>query len=209
MWIVIFNAVDDFGIREHNDVARTSSSPTEFPGYQTIETIKKKISDDALHGALRIAGLVSSPFITAKSMMAYPCCRLAYLLQTDIWYVSIKGGSLPTLIVFFLENQRLDSAVMHVSIIQAGTLLARLGRPEVENCIKGLNQYSYAYEECAEQAADIARQYNQAVSGESELGYMASVLSRPGPIAEPMTITDPSMAIHFNPTTLAGGYRGR
>ena len=43
---------------------------------------------------------------------------------------------------------------MHVSIIQAGMLLARLGRPEVKNCIEGLEQYSYAYEECAEQAAD-------------------------------------------------------
>ena len=54
-------------------------------------------------------------------------------------------------------TQRLDSAVMHVSIIQAGTLLARLCRPEVENCIRGLQQYSYAYEECSEQAQEVQR----------------------------------------------------
>ena len=55
---------------------------------------------------------------------------------------------------------------MHVSCIQAGMLLARMGRPEVTNCINGLEQYAYAYEECADQAAEIRRIYNQAVAGE-------------------------------------------
>lgn len=59
MWIVIFNALDDFGIREVNDVVRTGSPGNEHPNYAQIEAIKKKVSDDALHGALRIAGLVS------------------------------------------------------------------------------------------------------------------------------------------------------
>ena len=58
MWIVIFNALDDFGIREVNDVVRTGSPGNEHPNYAQIEAIKKKVSDDALHGALRIAGLV-------------------------------------------------------------------------------------------------------------------------------------------------------
>ena len=59
MWIVIFNALDDFGIREVNDVVRTGSPGHQHPNYAQIEAIKKKVSDDALHGALRIAGLVS------------------------------------------------------------------------------------------------------------------------------------------------------
>ena len=59
MWIVIFNALDDFGIREVNDVVRTGSPGNEHPNYQQIEAIKQKVRDDALHGALRIAGLVS------------------------------------------------------------------------------------------------------------------------------------------------------
>lgn len=58
MWIVLFNALDDFGIRELNDVVRAGSPDSEHPNYSNIEMIKKKISDDALHGALRIAGLV-------------------------------------------------------------------------------------------------------------------------------------------------------
>ena len=82
--------------------------------------------------------------------------------------------------VLTAHPQRLDCAVMHVSIIQAGTLLARLGRPEVENCVKGLQQYSYAYEECMEQANDISRQFTQAVNGDFDLNHMASVL-RPTP----------------------------
>ena len=58
MWIVVFNALDDFGIRELNDVVRAGSPDNEHPNYSNIETIKKKVSDDAIHGALRIAGLV-------------------------------------------------------------------------------------------------------------------------------------------------------
>ena len=54
---------------------------------------------------------------------------------------------------------------MHVSCIQAGMLLARFGRPEVTNCITGLEQYAYAYEECAEQAAEIKRVYAQVLAG--------------------------------------------
>ena len=37
---------------------RSGSPDSEHPNYSNIEMIKKKISDDALHGALRIAGLV-------------------------------------------------------------------------------------------------------------------------------------------------------
>lgn len=70
---------------------------------------------------------------------------------------------------------------MHVSCIQAGTLLARLGRPEVQNCIAGLEQYAYAYEECLEQAQEIRRVYAQATAGQLDLGHMASVVPRPGP----------------------------
>ena len=70
---------------------------------------------------------------------------------------------------------------MHVSCIQAGMLLARFVRPEVTNCITGLEQYAYAYEECAEQAAEIKRVYAQVLAGEQEQpNHMASVLPRGG-----------------------------
>ncbi|KAI0693984.1 hypothetical protein BC835DRAFT_1043215 [Cytidiella melzeri] len=170
MWIVLFNALDDFGIREVNDIVRTGSPANEHPNFVQIEAIKKKVGDDALHGALRIAGL-------------------AGVLTTN--------GYL-----------RLDSAVMHVSIIQAGTLLARLGRPEVDNCIKGLEQYSYAYEECMEQAAEITRVYHQAVSGEYDLQHMASVLPRRTPIQQQhLVMSGGDLSMHFDPNALVG-YRG-
>ncbi|THH27039.1 hypothetical protein EUX98_g7153 [Antrodiella citrinella] len=141
MWIILFNALDDFGIREVNDLVRTGSPGHALPNHAQIEATKKKFSEEALHGALRIAGL-------------------AGVLTTN--------GYL-----------RLDSAVMHVSCIQAGTFLARLGRPEVQNCIAGLEQYAYAYEECAEQAQEIRRMYEGAVAGQVEIvGHMSSVVPR-------------------------------
>lgn len=73
---------------------------------------------------------------------------------------------------------RLDPAVMHVSCIQAGTFLARLGRPEVANCIAGLEQYSYSYEEAGEQAREMRKLYEAVRNGESELNHMESVTPR-------------------------------
>lgn len=64
---------------------------------------------------------------------------------------------------------------MHVSCIQAGTLLARLGRPEVSNCIAALEQYSAAYEEAGEQAVEMKRVYALARVGEFDFNHMASV----------------------------------
>lgn len=55
MWIILFNALDEFGLREINEVVR-SGSPAPNPSQ--CEAIKSKIAEEALHGALRIAGLV-------------------------------------------------------------------------------------------------------------------------------------------------------
>ncbi|KAI0632440.1 hypothetical protein C8Q77DRAFT_924437 [Trametes polyzona] len=141
MWIILCNALDDFGIREVN-VARAGTPDATVVQHAQIEEKKRKVMNEALHGALRIAGL-------------------AGVLATN--------GYL-----------RLDCAVMHVSCIQAGMLLARLGRPEVSNCITGLEQYAYAYEECADSAAEIKRVYSLALAGETEMNHMASVMPRPG-----------------------------
>ena len=98
--------------------------------------------------------------------------------------------------------QRLDSAVMHVSIIQAGMLLARLGRPEVKNCIEGLEQYSYAYEECAEQAAEMRRVFAQAVTGEFDLNHMLSVRAGGG-VGTALGAASNAMVVD---TPMFGGY---
>lgn len=73
---------------------------------------------------------------------------------------------------------RLDPAVMHVSCNHAGILLARFGRPEVQNCIEGLEQYSYSYEEAAEQAQELRRLFALARAGQTDFTHMASAVVR-------------------------------
>lgn len=59
MWIILFNALDDFGVREINEVTRMGSNPINVvQNIVQIDAIKRKVTDEALHGALRIAGLV-------------------------------------------------------------------------------------------------------------------------------------------------------
>ncbi|KAJ7134442.1 hypothetical protein C8R44DRAFT_770486 [Mycena epipterygia] len=140
MWVVLFTALDDFGIKEINEVTRMNQPLNMVQNYSQIDLVKRKVADEALHGALRIAGLAG---------------------------VLTSNGYL-----------RLDPAVMLVSCIQSGNLLARLGRPEVSNCIAGLEQYSYSYEEAGEQAAEMRRTYTQVRAGELELQHMASVAPR-------------------------------
>lgn len=140
MWIILFNALDDYGVRELN------GSPSPPPNSAQIEAVKRKVADEALHGALRIAGLAG---------------------------VLTSNGYL-----------RLDPAVMHVSCIQAGTFLARLGRPEVANCIAGLEQYSYSYEEAGDQAREMRKLYEAVSTGENELNHMDSVTPRVSGISQ-------------------------
>jgi hypothetical protein len=73
---------------------------------------------------------------------------------------------------------RLDPAVMHVSCNYAGILLARFGRPEVQNCIEGLEQYSYSYEEAADQAQELRRLFALARAGQAEFTHMATAVAR-------------------------------
>jgi len=155
IWIILFSALDDFGIREINEVVRSGSPPDVVPNHQ-FETTKRKVADEAVHGALRIAGLAG---------------------------VLTSNGYL-----------RLDPAVMHVSCIQAGTLLARLGRPEVSNCISALEQYSAAYEEAAEHAVEMKRVYSLARAGEFDFNHMASVA--------PKVVADNSHAMNVDPPSL-------
>jgi len=71
---------------------------------------------------------------------------------------------------------KLDPAVMHVSIIQAGQLLAKSARPEVSACIDALEQYSYAYEEALEYAQEIRKTYEHTSVHGPEFAEMASAV---------------------------------
>lgn len=66
---------------------------------------------------------------------------------------------------------------MQVSCTQAGTFLARLGRPEVSNCIEGLEQYSHAYVEAGEYATEMKRMYANAQSGDFDFNHMVNFVS--------------------------------
>ncbi|TRM63963.1 hypothetical protein BD626DRAFT_493337 [Schizophyllum amplum] len=124
MWVILFGAVDEFGVKEF------ANSPDPTAAIEDDE-VCRNIADEALHGALRIAGLAA---------------------------VLTQNGYL-----------RLDPAVMHVSCIHAGGLLARLGRPEVQHCIEGLEQYAHAYSEAGEQAEALRAVYEGVVSGHSDM----------------------------------------
>ncbi|KAH9999601.1 hypothetical protein BJV74DRAFT_877006 [Russula compacta] len=141
MWIILFNALDDRGIRESLGSPHSAGTGVSSSLQQQIEELKTKVLDEGLHGAMRIAGLAG---------------------------VLTKNGYL-----------RLDPAVMHVSCNYAGMLLARFGRPEVQNCIEGLEQYSYSYEEAAEQAQEIRRVFGLARSGQTDFTHMTSAHHSP------------------------------
>lgn len=51
MWIILFNAVDDFGVKE------LQTGTASLQDQAKIDGAKRKVADEALHGALRIAGL--------------------------------------------------------------------------------------------------------------------------------------------------------
>ncbi|KAI9465043.1 hypothetical protein BJY52DRAFT_1114446 [Lactarius psammicola] len=148
MWIILFNALDDHGIREslgspHSSGASNGASPALAVSggmQQQINELKGKVLEEALHGALRIAGLAG---------------------------VLTKNGYL-----------RLDPAAMHVSCNYGGILLARLGRPEVQNCIEGLEQYSYSYEEAADQAQELRRLFALARAGQTDFVHMSGSVGR-------------------------------
>ncbi|KAH7101631.1 hypothetical protein BKA62DRAFT_618416 [Auriculariales sp. MPI-PUGE-AT-0066] len=136
LWIVLFNAIEDFSIKELRDagltVSMTSDAPVaaEIPGHSImldqilisqIEEARGKLQSEAGMGALRIAELVS---------------------------------------VLAQQNYlRLDPNIVHYALYAAGLHLARLGRPETMTCVIGLRQYGLAYEDAYDQADEIERIY--------------------------------------------------
>jgi hypothetical protein len=60
LWIILFNAIDDFGIKEVNEVTRMGHPQLSAADLHQVNEGKRQLAEEALHGALRIAGLVSS-----------------------------------------------------------------------------------------------------------------------------------------------------
>lgn len=57
--------MEDFGIKEVNEVIRSGGNLTDptqgIHDLEEMEALRNKVADEALHSALRIAGLVSRP----------------------------------------------------------------------------------------------------------------------------------------------------
>lgn len=59
MWVIVFDAVDDFGIKEINDITRDHNHDLGSPQIPPhMDEAKVRVFDEAFRGASRIAGLV-------------------------------------------------------------------------------------------------------------------------------------------------------
>lgn len=93
MWVIVFDAVDDYGIRELNEFERNHNpdlGPPQIPTH--MDEVRGKVFDEALRGASRIAGLVRPLHGRAPSLVftfTNPSSRLAFWNQTNIWSVSL------------------------------------------------------------------------------------------------------------------------
>jgi hypothetical protein len=73
MWVIVFDAVDDFGIKEVNDVVRNPSPDLGSPQVPThADEVKIRVFDEALRGASRIAGLVGFSVLRSPSGIYFP-----------------------------------------------------------------------------------------------------------------------------------------
>jgi hypothetical protein len=82
LWVVLFNAVDEFGVREANDALAPELEPPDARAQRRrvladVEAAKDKLFDEALHGALRIAGLAgvlaSNGYLVRSAPRARTC----------------------------------------------------------------------------------------------------------------------------------------
>lgn len=87
---------------------------------------------------------------------------------------------------------RLDPNILHFSTYAAGMFLARHGKPEVKTCIKGLEQYSFAYEEAFEQAKWMQQVYASSIVAPTHVPQsLLSSSSRSNGINAPLSAGEP------------------
>ncbi|KAF9077574.1 hypothetical protein BDP27DRAFT_476896 [Rhodocollybia butyracea] len=59
MWIVLFNALDDFGVKEINENDRSGTPPENVKNRAYIEEAMRRVGEEAVNCALRITALTS------------------------------------------------------------------------------------------------------------------------------------------------------
>lgn len=86
MWVIVFDAVDDFGIKEMNDITRSHNhdlGPPQIPSH--MDEVKVRVFDEALRGASRIAGLVGFYTHTPPHMFTFFLSRSVFWNRISIW----------------------------------------------------------------------------------------------------------------------------
>jgi len=94
MWVIVFDAVDDFGVKEMNDIARDHDpdlGPPQFPPH--MDDVKARVYDEAFRGASRIAGLVRCSRLAPPLVLIFQnlLSRSAFWNRTNIWSVLTLG----------------------------------------------------------------------------------------------------------------------
>jgi hypothetical protein len=64
VWVILYNAVEEFGIRELNEAQSPEGSATNT---HEAETLKAKVYEEAVHGAARIAALVRTSLLASSA----------------------------------------------------------------------------------------------------------------------------------------------
>jgi hypothetical protein len=58
MWVILHNAIEEFGVRELNEVQNATQPLNKTLNVADIEILKASVAEEAIRGATRIAGLV-------------------------------------------------------------------------------------------------------------------------------------------------------
>jgi len=138
LWIILSQAIEDYGILEVKQGIQPTPPPPISSG--TFAPIRNAVPSELIH-MIDLERAVAKEAVESATRIA----GLAGVLTSNGY-------------------MRLDPNAMHWPIFSAGRLLARLGRHEVMNCIDGLNQNGFAYEEAWTQAKQISDTYETVTS---------------------------------------------
>jgi hypothetical protein len=162
MWVILHSALEEFHLREARNGGMDEA---------VVQSLMSQVAEEALVGALRIAGLV--------------CCH-------KIYYLTLTRFCSKTSVLTSNGYLRLDPNILHFSTYAAGMFLARHGKPEVKTCIKGLEQYSFAYEEAFEQAKWMQQVYASSIVAPTHVSQsLLSSSSMSNGINAPLSAAEP------------------
>ena len=106
MWVIVFDAVDDFGIKEVNDIERNHNhdlGPPQVPPH--MDEAKARVFDEALRGASRIAGLVGFCLLASPPLsLVFTPPRLVSWNRTNIW--SVMSSNHASNLLLNIVNQK-------------------------------------------------------------------------------------------------------